>query len=295
MTGKRYHKVGGEKSALIVLSVIIAFIASMMFFVVDETENVIITQFGRPVKIIKEPGLYFKLPEPLQTIRRLDDRIIVSESAESEVLTSDKKNLVIDYYIVWKIDDPLMFVQTVVNENAANFRISDIVYSELRQQLGLYEFKYVISEKRELVNEKVMKASQDKISEYGIRIIDVKIRRINFPYQNLAHVYDRMRSERKMIANTYRSEGEETALRIRAETDQNKSTILAQAMNNATIITGQADAEATRIFGQMYEKDPEFFKFMRTLKAYKQMIPGKDNMLILSARSELFQGLNEKT
>jgi membrane protease subunit HflC len=282
------------KSALAAALLIVLFILSMMFFIVDETENVVITQFGRPVRIIKEPGLYFKLPEPIQTVRRLDDRLIVSESSESEVLTSDKKNLVIDYYVVWRIEEPLKFIQTVVNEEGANYRISDIVYSELRRQLGLYEFKDVISVERDEVNKRVVEASDLKIREYGMRIIDVKIRRMNFPYQNLAHVYERMRSERSMMANRYRSEGEENALRIRAETDRLKTVILSEAYNNASIIKGDGDAEATKIYGQIYEVDPEFYQFVRTLEAYKKILPTGKNVLILSSDSELFKYLKGK-
>jgi membrane protease subunit HflC len=282
------------RSTWLIAGLIVLFTLSMMFYIVDETESVVVTQFGRPVKTIREPGLYVKLPEPVQTIKRFDDRLIVSESSESEVLTSDKKNLVVDYYVVWRIDDPLAFMQSVVNEKGANYRISDIVYSELRRQLGLNEFKDIISLKRDEINRRVVQASDDKVRMYGMRIIDVRLRRINFPYQNLAHVYDRMRSERAMIANRYRSEGEETALKVRAEADRMKTTILSQAYNNASKIIGGADAEATSIYGLAYAVDPEFYRFMRTLEAYNRILPNERNVLIMSSDSELFRYLGDK-
>ncbi|MBU0761824.1 MAG: protease modulator HflC, partial [Candidatus Altiarchaeota archaeon] len=246
MDVKKARWEGLGKPAALLAVVTVLFLFSMVFVIVDETENVVVTQFGKPVLVITDPGLYFKLPEPFQTVKRFDKRLVISESQEAEVLTSDKKNLVMDYYVVWAISDPLKFMQTVVNEDGAKFRISDIVYSELRRHVGLHDFKDIINYKRDEINSEVIKSSNDKVINYGILISDVKIRRMNFPTQNLGHVYDRMRSERSKIANQYRSEGEEESLKIKAETDKTKNLILSEASKNASILKGEGDAEATK-------------------------------------------------
>jgi len=292
---EKHKKTTVGKSVILVAVLVILYILSMSFYIVDETENVVIKQFGKPIKTIREPGLYIKLPEPFQTIKRFDDRIVVSESAESEVLTSDKKNLVVDYFAIWKIEDPLKFMQTVVDENGAKYRISDIVYSELRRELGLYEFKDIISTKRAEINRKVVESSREKINTYGIKIIDVRIRRINFPYQNLPSIFDRMSAERSKIANKYRSEGEEEALKIMAETDKLKTIILAESYNNASSIKGEGDAQSTKIYGKIYEIDPEFYQFVRTLETYNKILLSDQNMLIVSTDTELFKYLKQSS
>jgi len=280
-----------DRSTLALGLIVVLFILNLMFFVVDETEQAVVTQFGEPVKTIKEPGLYVKLPEPIQVVKKFDDRLIASESAPSEILTSDKKNLVIDYYVVWKIDDPLLFLQTVGGVEGANYRTSDIVYSELRRQLGLKELLDIIYVTRDDINRGVTSVSDEKVSKYGLSIVDVRIRRINFPDQNKIHVYERMRAERSKMANRYRSEGEEEATKIMAETDKARSMLLSGAAQNASIIKGEGDAEAARIYGEMYQVDPEFYRFVRTLESYRKTLPSGKNTLILSTDSELLQFL----
>lgn len=287
-------KAGGgriNKTTWILVVLVIAFVIRLMFFVVDETEQAVVLQFGKPVRIIREPGLHMKLPEPVQVVKKLDDRVIVSESTQSEILTSDKKNLVIDYFVVWRITDPLTFIQTVGNEEGANYRISDIIYSEMRRQLGLNELLDIISVKRDEINSLVTEESNSKVSGLGISVVDVRIRRINFPEQNKYHVYERMRSERLTIAKMYRSEGDEEATKIRAETDKLRSVLLSSAYYNASVIRGEGDAEAARIYGSVYELDPEFYRFTRSLEAYKKTLPAGGNTLILSSDSELFKYL----
>lgn len=280
-----------EKPTIVFGIILLLFVANLMFFIVDETEQAVLTQFGKPVKTIKESGLYIKLPEPLQVVKKFDDRLIISESAPSEILTSDKKNLLIDYYVVWRIDDPLLFLQTVGGWEGANYRISDIVYSELRRQLGLNELLDIIYIQRDGINEGITSTSNEKVKGYGMSIVDVRIRRINFPDQNKIHVYDRMRAERAKMANRYRSEGEEEAIKIRAETDKEKSMMLSLAYHNASVIKGEGDAKAARIYGDIYKVDPEFYRFVRTLEAYKKTLPSEKNTLILSTESELFKYL----
>ena len=293
MTLKEIQK-GISGLSLGISLLIIVIILSMCFFIVDETELAVVSQFGRPVKTVTEAGIYFTLPEPIQVVRKFDNRLVVSESSLSEILTSDKKNLVVDYIVMWRINDPLLFMQSVFDEQGAKYRIGDIVYSELRSQLGLFELGEIINQKRGFIHSKVTENSQEKLSTYGIEVIDVRIRRLNFPDQNKAHVFERMRSERERMANKYRSEGEEEALKIRAEAEKNKVLILSDAQRNASILMGQADAEAARIYAKIYEIDTEFYQFVRTLQAYKQVIPSGGKTLILSSDSEMFKYLNSK-
>jgi len=255
----------------------------------------VVTQFGRPLRSITEPGLYFKLPDPIQVVKKFDRRIIVSESALSEVLTSDKKNLVVDYYVAWRIVDPLLFLQSVVNEQGARYRMVDIVYSNLRLQIGLHELSEVISKSRDNVNGRVLEGSRDQMSQYGIELLDVKIRRVDFPEQNKRHVYERMRAERTKMANLYRSEGKEEATKIQADADRNRTMILSSAFEKSSIIKGEGDAEAARVYARILSVDPEFYGFVRTLEAYKKIFNSKDKTLVLNADSELFRVLKGKT
>jgi len=280
MKGK--DNMAGRALTIIALAAVAAFLFSMCFFMVDETEYAVVSQFGNPIWTIEEPGLYMKMPDPVHVVSRFDHRLLVAESTESEILTADKKNLVIDYYVVWRISDPLKFMQTVFDEQGARFRIGDIVYSEIRSQLGLHEISRIISVKRDSIHAEVTATSREKLSKYGIEVLDVRIRRLNFPDQNKYHVYERMRSERSRMANKYRSEGEEEAMTIRAEADRLASQILSEAARNATMIMGASDAEAAVIYGQAYESDPEFYSFVRSMQAYGKIFSQGDKTLILS-------------
>ena len=279
-------------------NLIIAFIVLLSLFVlssiiiVDETEQIVILQFGKPVKTISEPGLNYKLPAPFQTSNSFEKRLLEYDVPPEEILSRDKKSLIIDNYVRWKIVDPLLFLQTVKAVPTAKTRLDDIVYSELRQELGNHDMVEIITENRELIMEKVTLASNEETSKYGIEVIDVRIRRVDLPKENEASIYARMEAERKRQANKFRSEGEEEAQKIRAETDRDKTVILAESYKKSQLIRGEGEAKALDIYATSFSKDPEFYEFVRTLETYEKVIDNKTT-LVLPGDSKLFKGLTQ--
>jgi membrane protease subunit HflC len=275
--------------ALFVLAVLFVF---STIIVVDETEQIVILQFGKPVRTIKTPGLNFKLPAPIQVANSFEKRLLEYDVPPEEILSRDKKSLIIDNYVRWRIVDPLLFLQTVRAVPTAKTRLDDIVYSELRQELGNHDMHEIITETRELIMDKVTKASNEETSKYGIEVIDVRIRRVDLPQENEASIYARMEAERKRQANKFRSEGEEEAQKIRAATDRDKTIILAEAYKTAQIIRGEGEAEALDIYATSFSKDPEFYEFLRTLETYEKVID-KKTTLVLPGDSKLFNILTQ--
>ena len=271
------------------LAVLIVFTTMI---VVDETEQVVILQFGKPVRTIKDPGLNFKLPAPIQISNSFEKRLLEYDVPPEEILSRDKKSLIIDNYVRWRITDPLLFLQTVRAVPTAKTRLDDIVYSELRQELGTHDMVEIITETRELIMDKVTIASNEETSKYGIEVIDVRIRRVDLPRENEASIYARMEAERKRQANKFRSEGEEEAQKIRAATDRDKTVIMAEAYKKAQIIRGEGEAEALDIYASSFSKDTEFYEFLRTLETYEKVID-KKTTLVLPGDSKLFKMLTQ--
>jgi len=280
------------KKLLIVIAVIALIVFFTTVFTVDERQQVVILQLGKPVRTLQEPGLHFKLPVPFQNAVTFDDRLLEYDVAPEEVLSKDKKTLIVDNYVRWKIIDPLVFLQTVQAIPTAVTRLDDIVYSELRRELGTHNMSEIITETREEIMEVVTKASDEATTQYGIEVIDVRIKRVDLPRENEESIYARMDAERKRQANKFRSEGEEEAQKIRASTEKDKTIILANAYKEAEEIRGIGEARALEIYANAFSKDTDFYEFMRTLEAYKKIIDGKTT-LVLPADSKLFKTLNE--
>ncbi len=268
------------------------FIVFSTMIVVDETEQIVILQFGKPVRTIKDPGLNFKLPAPIQISSSFEKRLLEYDVPPEEILSRDKKSLIIDNYVRWRIIDPLLFLQTVRAVPTAKTRLDDIVYSELRQELGTHDMVEIITETRELIMDKVTIASNEETSKYGIEVIDVRIRRVDLPRENEASIYARMEAERKRQANKFRSEGEEEAQKIRAATDRDKTVIMAEAYKKSQIIRGEGEAEALDIYASSFSKDTEFYEFLRTLETYERVID-KKTTLVLPGDSKLFKMLTQ--
>lgn len=276
--------------ALIFIVMVAAIILSGSVFTVDETKQVIVTQLGKYVRTVTEPGMDFKIPF-LQSLNRFEKRVLEYDAAAAKVITSDKKHLVIDNYARWRIIDPLKFYQTVRNEHGAQGRLDDIVFSEIREEMARHTLTEIVSVNREAIMEKVHQQCNRKAKEYGIEIIDVRIKRADLP-QEVAHsVYARMRAERQRIAKKYRSEGEEEAVKIRATTDKEKTILLAEAYRQAQKLKGEGDAAAIKIYADAFERDPEFYSFVGTLEAYKKALR-KDTTLVLPSDSEFFEYLS---
>ena len=281
------------KKILTGIGAILVFLGLTSIFIVDETEQVVVLQFGKPVRIITEPGLHIKVPFPIQEKNVFDNRLLEYDSPPEEILSKDKKSLIVDNYVRWKIVDPLQFLKTVQAIPTALSRMDDIVYSELRRELGTHDMVEIITENREELMEKVTVASNKATQDYGIEVVDVRIRRVDLPSQNEESIYARMDAERKRQANKFRSEGEEEAQKIRATTDRDKTIILADAYKQAERIRGEGDAKAVEVYADAYSADPKFYEFVRTLDAYKKIIDDK-TMLVLPSDSRLFKLLLSK-
>ena len=257
-------------------------------FIVDETNQVVILQLGKPVKTVTKPGINLKLPFPFQEKITFDDRLLEYDSPPEEILSKDKKTLIVDNYVRWKIVDPLQFLKTVQAIPTAKSRMDDIVYSELRRELGTHDMVEIITQNREEIMDVVTKASSKATLSYGISVVDVRIRRVDLPSQNEESIYARMEAERKRQANKFRSEGEEEAQKIRAATDRDKTIILADAYKEAEKLRGEGDAKAVQIYARSYSADPKFYEFVRTLDAYKKVVDDKTT-LVLPSGSKLFK------
>jgi len=263
----------------------------LTFFSVKETQFVLVTQFGRPVRTVTDAGLHLKWP--FQAATYFDRRLRIYNPRPSEFLTRDKKNIVIESYVAWKIHDPNRFIQTVGDSAAAEMRLHDIVWSGLSAALGDHDLDSLIAvsdtvETRPLFDVLTMQTGRIALDQYGIDVVDVRIKRLNLPEQNKQSVYARMRAERERIARQYRAEGEEQALAIRADADKQKEEILSAAYREAEKIRGQGDAESTRIYGQAYSKNPRLYKLLRTLDSYKKTLDDKTTA-ILSSDSEFLK------
>ena len=276
---------------LIILIVAILFLANLSLFIVDETKQAIVLQFGKPIRAIKEPGLNWKLPF-IQNVVFFEDRLLVYDAAPTEIITKDKKTLIVDNYARWKIIDPLKFLQTVRDLNGAQARLDDIIYSELRVDLGLFDMSEIVSEKREGIMKRVTEISNEKANTYGIEIVDVRIKRVDLPPENEKFIFDRMRAERERIAKQYRAEGQEESAKIIAETEREKTVILAEAYKTAQTLKGEGEAESIRIYAESFNQDPEFYKFYRTLEAYRLTFKDKTTVL-LSTDSEFLKYLSK--
>jgi len=264
--------------------------------VANETQFVVITRFGKAVNVITEPGLYLKWFRPFESANVIDQRIKLTDGKPIEFLTQDKKNLVITPYTVWQVKDPMKFLEAVRTEITAAHRLSDLVTSELVAKAAYLPLSaYISVEEGEVKLERLLQevsdsAAQKAEKDFGISVLDVKLRRLTFPDQNLRHVFNRMRAERQRIAKKYRAEGEEKAMRIEAETDKEVRGILAQAEQEAAEIKGKADAEAISIYSEAFSKDKELYTFLRSLEAY-QSIMDSSTTVILSTDSPLLKHL----
>jgi membrane protease subunit HflC len=278
---------------LAAISLAVIILSYRTFFPVKETEFVLVTQFGRPLYAVTSAGLHAKWA--FQSATYFDRRLRIYNPRPSEFLTRDKKNIVVDSYVAWKIQDPNRFLQSVGDPIAAEMRLHDIVWSGLSAALGEHDLDSLVSvaakpQTAEIMDQLTGLTDRAALDEYGINVVDVRVKRLNLPEQNKQSVYARMRAERERIARQYRAEGEEQALSIRADADRQKAELLSLAYKEAETTRGRGDAESTRIYGQAFSKNPAFYKLLRTLEAYKKVLDDKTTA-ILSSDSELLRVL----
>jgi membrane protease subunit HflC len=282
---------------LILAVVVIVFLAAVLvFFQVDTTEAAIVTQFGQPLRVITRPGLYAKLPDPLQSVVYINTQLQVYNLPQTEFLTSDKKNIVLEAYATWQVTDALSYLKAVRDPIGAETRLADIIASELGASLGQVELGELVTVDPEQMRLKATQAAVTagvaaRTEPFGFTVTDVRLKQLTFPQANLTSVFQRMRAEREAIARQFRSEGTEQAAGIRAAADTEKAQILADANEEAADTRGEADAKAIAIYAEAFGKDLEFYQFLRTLEAYETFI-NENTTLILPSDSELLQYLN---
>jgi membrane protease subunit HflC len=256
-------------------------------FTIDETEQAIVTQFGQYKWSVTEPGLHFKVPFT-QDVHKMERRVIGRDTTQGDYLTLDKKKLVADPVARWRIVDPLLFFKTVQDEVRASRRLDDIVKSEMRSEISSHEFGDIIGNGRAPLMSAVTGRVREKAREYGMYVVDVRIKRADLPRDVQESVFARMRAERDREAKRYRSEGAEEASYIRAKTDKDVTILLARAYQESEKLKGEGDGESTKIYAGAYGKDAEFYTFVRTLEAYEKSL-SPETEVVLSTGSELFR------
>ncbi len=272
-------------AAVLLLALVVVGVATS-FVVVDERSHAVITQFGRPVSVLSDAGFYLKLPVPFQRASLLDKRILITNTRETELLTADKKNVLVSTYISWKIADPVRYLAALRNREFAENRLAALVQSELGSALGDRPFGTILgaggsvaslAELEGSVEEAVAKVAGEDL---GIEVVSLGVTRLIFPRQNLDSVFARMRAERARIARGHRSEGRAEAQKIAARAERERARIIADAEAEAAMLRGKGEAEAARIYAAAYEGHGEFYRFLRTLEAYKKVLNEKTTLVL---------------
>lgn len=260
-------------------------------FVVDQRSHAIVFALGEVKAVISEPGLHFKLPPPFQNVMILDKRILTIESPEADrFITAEKKNILVDTYVKWHITDPkLYFVSFGGEESRARDRLSQIVKAALNEEITKRTVRDVISGERDKVMQAIRKKVTDEAKQIGVEIVDVRLQRVDYVEQINNSVYERMKAERSRVANELRSTGFADSEKIRADADRQRVVILAQAYKEAQTVSGAGDAEAAKIYAQAFGQNAEFYKFYRSLEAYRASFKNKSDVMVVDPNSEFFK------
>ncbi len=276
-----------KRIASIVLILIVVILGSSSFFYVDQRVQAIVLQFGEPVRLIKNPGLQFKIPL-MQNVEYFDKRLILFDNPREEIISADKKRLIVDAFARYRIVDPLRYYQSVRYESALRNRLGSILNDSLRQVLGRVPLNSVISDNRANLMDEVGQIVAEEAKEFGLKIEDVRIKRADLPTANSEAIFRRMQTERQQEAAQFRAEGEEEARKIRAESERERTVLLANAERDGEILRGQGDAGKNKILGEAFGRDPDFFSFYRSMQAYVLALDSEDTTMVLSPDSEFF-------
>lgn len=273
----------------VVSVVVVVVVLFNSLFVVGQTQLALVTQFGDPVRVIKAPGLAFKTPF-VQTVLFFDKRILELDVAEpEEVITSDRERIVVDAFSRYRISDALRYYQSVGTEPIARQRLTSIMNSSLRGVLGQKTFSALLTSERANLMRSIRDQMKAEAVGLGIDVVDVRIRRADLPQANLEAVFGRMQTERQREAAGFRASGDEEAQRIKSAADKEVTIIKANATRKSDILRGEGEAERNRILGEAYGRDPEFFEFYRSLKAYEQSMTGNNTTMVISPDSPFFK------
>ena len=267
---------------------LIAIVGYFTLFTVLEIKNAIVLQFGDPKRVITSPGLNFKIPF-IQNVVFVDNRILDIDAPAAEVIAADQKRLIVDAYVKFKIVDVLEFYKAFGNENVARSRISAVVNSRIRGVLGEEPLAAVLSDDRSKLMRQITSLVEAEVDNFGIKIVDVRIKRADLPEANSLAIFRRMQTEREREAKEFRAQGAEIAQRIRSTADKEVTIIKAQAEKQSNIVRGEGDGMANKVFAEAFGKDPEFFAFYRAMQAYAEGLKSSDTTMILSPDSEFFK------
>ena len=266
---------------LLIALFVVLLVASQSMYTVYQTEQALVLELGKPVGEPRGPGLHFKLPF-IQNVITLDSRILNYDARLAVALTKDKKAILLDSYARWRISSPLAFYQTLRTVQAAQSRLDDIIYSDLRKVVALYDMTNVVSENRTEIMRQVKEQANAQIKDYGVEIVDVRIKRTDLPPENQRAIFSRMKAERERQAMEYRSEGQREGTVIRSLADRERAILIATAQQKAQILRGTGDAEATRIFADAISQSPEFYTFSRSMDAYKKALKENTKFVLTS-------------
>ena len=279
------------KKRFVILIGIVFFLTILAYnslFFVEQRVQTLILQFGEPIKVIQEPGLNFKIPLA-QNIVKFDKRILLFDNNSEEIIAADKKRLIVDAFVRYKIIDPLKFYQTVRFETALNNRLGSVVNNSLREVLGKVPLEAVISDRRELLMKEVSELVSLRATQFGISIEEVRIKKADLPSENSEAIYRRMQTERQQEAAQIRAVGNEKARFITAESEKQKTVLLAEAQRDSDILRGEGDAQKNKILGKAFNQDPDFFAFYRAMQAYSIALTEGDTTMVLSPKSDFFE------
>ena len=260
-------------SLLIILIVVGAILLFSSFYVLDQTQQAVVLRFGKIVAVETEPGLHFKQPF-VDNVVRFDKRILLYDIEPEKIIAADKKTLVIDTYVLWRIKDAEAFIKSLKSVKLALPRIDDVVYSHVRNIFAKANFDEIISEKREDLLREVTALSREDLKDFGIEVVDVRVKHADRPAENEKAVYERMKAERYSIAAQIRAEGEKEARKIRAEADKTAKVLIAEAQSKAEQIKGTGEASAVKIYAEVFSKDKDFYEFWRTMEVYRSIEKG---------------------
>ena len=265
-------------------------VLAMSMFTVDQRQFAVVFQLGEVKRAISEPGLYFKVPM-VQNVRYFEKRIITLDNAEPErFITSEKKNVLVDSYIKWRIVDPkLYYISVSGDESRAKTRLNQTVNAGLREEFGKRTVHDVVSGERDKIMEQMREKADSDARKIGVQIVDVRVKRVELPTEVSDAVYRRMEAERKRVANELRSEGSAEAEKIRADADRQREIIIAEAYRDAQKIKGEGDAKASALYAEAFGRDPQFAQFYRSLEAYRASFRSKNDVLVLDPSSEFFR------
>jgi len=280
-----------SRNKLTILGIVVIVLGVLAFsavFTVHQTKQVLVLQFGEPIKAIREPGLHFKLPF-LQNVVEIERRILSFDPPAETVILSDQKRMIVDAFVRYKIDDPLKFYQTVRSERGVLSRLNGVVDSSLRQVLGNVSLLTVLSDERTKIMNDIKLGVNTVAQRFGIKIIDVRLRRADLPDQAAQAIYARMRSEREREAREKRAQGFEKAQQIRSSADRERTVLLAEAEKQSEITRGDGDKTAITVYADAFGHDPEFYAFYRSMQAYRKAFADDDTTMVLSPDSEFFR------